>query len=98
MADRRGLSAVVGGIFSSDSFYSERPELMHRIAAYGVLGAEMEASALYTLAAKFGRRALAVCTVADHLLTGETTTAHERERTFGDAVEIALGAVVAVAG
>ena len=50
---------------------------------YGVLAVEMEASALYTLAAKYGRRALAICTVSDHIVTGEETTAQEREQTFG---------------
>ena len=57
---------------------------------YGVLAVEMEASALYTLAAKHGRRALAICTVSDHIVTGEETTSQEREQTFGDMVEIAL--------
>ena len=57
---------------------------------YGVLAVEMEASALYTLAAKHGRRALAICTVSDHIVTGEETTAQEREQTFGAMVEIAL--------
>jgi purine-nucleoside phosphorylase len=62
------------------------------MAEYGVLAVEMEASAIYTLAAKYGRRALAICTVADHIVTGEETTAQERERTFGTMVEIALEA------
>ena len=57
---------------------------------YGVLAIEMEASALYTLAAKHGRRALAICTVSDHIVTGEETTSQEREQTFGEMVEIAL--------
>jgi purine-nucleoside phosphorylase len=61
---------------------------------YGVLAIEMEASALYTLAAKHGRRALAICTVSDHLVTGEQTTAAEREQTFGEMVELALAAAV----
>lgn len=85
----------VGLIFSSDSFYSARPELTQRMAEYGVLAVEMEASALYTLAAKFGRRALTACTVSDHILTGEETTALEREQTFGHMVEIALEAMLA---
>jgi purine-nucleoside phosphorylase len=63
---------------------------------YGVLAVEMEASALYTLAAKHGRRALAICTVSDHIVTGEETTAHEREQTFGEMVEIALAAALDV--
>jgi purine-nucleoside phosphorylase len=82
----------VGLIFSADSFYGPRPELTSRMAEYGVLAVEMEASAIYTLAAKYGRRALAICTVADHIVTGEETTARERERTFGAMVEIALEA------
>ncbi len=84
----------VGLIFSSDSFYAARPELVSRMAEYGVLAVEMEASALYTLAAKFGRRALAICTVSDHIVTGEQTTAAERQETFGDMVEIALTAAL----
>jgi purine-nucleoside phosphorylase len=87
----------VGLIFSSDSFYSARPELAARMAEYGALAVEMEASGLYTLAAKFGRRALAVCTVSDHILTGEETTSLEREQTFGHMVEIALDAMLAPA-
>jgi len=82
----------VGLIFSSDSFYSPRPELTARMAEYGVLAVEMEASALYTLAAQHGRRALCVCTVSDHIVTGEETTSAEREQTFGAMIEIALGA------
>ncbi|REJ05665.1 hypothetical protein DY023_08690 [Microbacterium bovistercoris] len=58
-------------------------------------GAEMETSALYTLAAYRERRALSICTVSDHLVTHEQTTAQEREQTFGDMVEIALRAATA---
>ena len=54
----------------------------------------MEASALYTLAAQYGRRALAICTVSDHIVTGEETTAAEREQTFGEMVDIALAAAM----
>ncbi len=84
--------AHVGLIFSSDSFYAARPELVSRMVDYGVLAVEMEAAALYTLAAKYGRRALAICTVSDHILTGEETTSQEREQTFGRMVEVALTA------
>ena len=59
---------------------------------HGVLAVEMEASALYTLAASYGRRALAICTVSDHMVTGEETTSQEREETFWAMVEIALEA------
>ena len=89
--------AHVGLIFSSDSFYPSRPELSARMVDYGVLAVEMEAAALYTLAAKYGCRALAICTVSDHLVTGEETTSQEREQTFGRMVEVALTAAAAVA-
>jgi purine-nucleoside phosphorylase len=96
-ASRAGDAGVhVGLIFSSDSFYASRPELTTRMAEYGVLAVEMEASALYTLAAKYGRRALAICTVADHILTGEETTSQEREQTFGAMVEIALESIASL--
>ena len=91
---RNGSPFHVGLIFSSDSFYPARPELLGEMVAYGVLAVEMEASALYTLAAKHGRRALAICTVSDHIVTGEETTSQEREQTFGEMVEIALTAAL----
>lgn len=87
---RDEVATHVGLLFSSDSFYSPRPELLDPMVAHGVLAVEMEASALYTLAASYRRRALAICTVSDHIVTGEQTTALERERSFGDMVEIAL--------
>ena len=86
--------AHVGLIFSSDSFYSARPELVARMVDYGVVAVEMEAAALYTLAAKFGARALAICTVSDHIVTGEETTSQEREQTFGRMIEVALTAAL----
>jgi purine-nucleoside phosphorylase len=93
----RGLEerTAVGLIFSGDSFYSPRPELVERMVAYGVLAIEMEASALYTLAARHRRRALAICTVSDHVVTGEQTTALERQETFSDMVLVALEAMLA---
>lgn len=90
-----GSTAHVGLIFSGDSFYAARPELMMRMVEHGVLAVEMEASALYTLAARHGRRALAICTVSDHLVTGAETSALEREQTFGAMVEVALRAALA---
>jgi purine-nucleoside phosphorylase len=95
LAKNLPVQTKVGLIFSSDSFYSARPELTRRMAEYGALAVEMEASALYTLAAMFGRRALTACTVSDHIVTGQQTTAREREQTFGDMVEIALEAILA---
>lgn len=93
-AAEKNVKSLVGLVYSSDSFYNPRPELLQRMVEYGVLAVEMEAAALYTLAAKFKRRSLAICTVSDHIVTGEETTSQEREQTFGDMVEIALTAVL----
>ena len=90
---RDDVTAHVGLIFSADnSFYNTRRELMRPMVDHGVLAVEMEASALYTIAAGYHRKALAICTVSDHVVTGEETTAAEREHTFDAMVEIALAA------
>ena len=91
---RADVTTHVGLVFSVEQFYNPRAELMKPMVEHGVLALEMEASALYTLAAQHGRRALAVCTVSDHVVTGEATTAQEREQTFGPMVDIALAAAM----
>ena len=88
------VATQVGLVFSSDSFYSPRPELTARMVEYGVLAVEMEASALYTLCAQHKARALTICTVSDHIVTGEETSADEREHSFSPMVEVALAAIV----
>jgi purine-nucleoside phosphorylase len=94
--ERSDVTTHVGLIYSIDSFYNPRaPELTKPLVDHGVLAVEMEASALYTLAASYRRKALAICTVSDHLVTGEETSADEREQTFGAMVEIALAAAFA---
>lgn len=94
-ADNKGIRNHVGGVYSSDVFYAERPDLDEQMVRHGILGVEMEAAELYTLAARHGRRALAVLTVSDHLQTGEALPSEDREQTFGDMVEIALEAAFA---
>jgi len=94
-AGTRDVSTHVGGIYSSDVFYDERPDLNEQMVRHGILGVEMEAAELYTLASRYGRRALAVLTVSDHLITGEALPSEDRERSFGDMVEIALEAAFA---
>ena len=94
-AEAQGVTPHVGGIYSSDTFYDERPDLNEQMVRHGVLGVEMEAAELYTLASRYGRRALAVLTVSDHLQTGEALPSSERERSFGEMVEIALAAAFA---
>ncbi|MDT0203949.1 purine-nucleoside phosphorylase [Nocardioides sp. AE5] len=91
---RDDVRTHTGLIFSGDQFYTPRPELMDPMVAHGVLAVEMEASALYTLAAAHRRRALAICTVSDHIVTGEEMPALEREQSFTAMVEIALAAAL----
>ncbi|MCU9836634.1 purine-nucleoside phosphorylase [Ruegeria sp. WL0004] len=91
-AEKRGVKTHVGGIYSSDVFYDERPDLNEQMVRHGILGVEMEAAELYILAARHKCRALAVLTVSDHLLTGEALPSADRETSFGDMVEIALNA------
>ncbi len=92
-AEAAGTPYRVGQLFSTDSFYDDRTELRDRLPGYGVIAVEMEAAALYTLAAKFNARALSVCTVSDNLVTGDQLSAAERERTFADMVDLVLTTV-----
>jgi len=94
-AKAKGVPTHVGGIYSSDVFYDERPDLNEQMIRHGILGVEMEAAELYNLAARHRRRALAVLTVSDHLITHDALPAEDRERSFGDMVEIALTAAFA---
>jgi purine-nucleoside phosphorylase len=92
-AKEAGLSVRVGNIFTADMFYSDEAQ-NEKLAQYGVLAVEMETTALYTIAAKYGRQALTVLTVSDHIVTGEVTSAEERQTTFLDMMKIALEAAI----
>jgi len=91
-AQEKGVTTHAGNIYSSDVFYDERPDLNEQMTRHGILGVEMEAAELYTLAARHGCRALAVLTVSDHLLTHEALPSSERQSSFAEMVEIALEA------
>ena len=94
-AEKTNSPLHVGGIYSSDVFYDERPDLNEQMTRHGILAVEMEAAELYTLAARYGVRALTVLTVSDHLISGADLTAKQREQSFGEMVEIALKAAFA---
>lgn len=91
VADSLGIPLKVGNILTSDTFYGDDPESWKRWAAYGVLAVEMESTALYTIAAKHKRHALTLLTVSDSIVTGEATSAEERQLAFKGMMEIALG-------
>jgi purine-nucleoside phosphorylase len=89
-AEAMGLRVNVGNILSSDSFYNANQEHWHKWAEYGVLGVEMETSALYTVAAKHQVEALSILTVSDSLVTGKVASAEERQNNFDDMSRLAL--------
>ena len=87
--DRMGYAYKVGNVLSSDVFYNENAH-NDKWSAMGVLAVEMEIAALYMNAARSGNRALAICTVSDHIITGEETTAEERQNTFTKMMDVAF--------
>lgn len=87
--EKLGYKYMVGNVLSTDVFYSVHPKVDNWIKM-GVLGAEMEASALYMNAAYAGKRALVICTVSDHVITGAVTTSEQRRTTFTHMMEVAL--------
>ncbi len=89
-AEKLGVKAFVGNVFSSDTFYDDAQSLASW-KKMGVLAVEMEAAALYMNAARSGKKALCICTISDCPLTGgEECSALEREQTFNKMIEIAL--------
>ena len=86
-----GANYHVGNLLSSDTFYGDDAEASKNWMKMGVMAVEMEAAALYMNAARAGKRALAICTVSDHIITGEATSAEERQNSFTQMMEIALG-------
>ncbi|MBP1838839.1 purine-nucleoside phosphorylase [Formosa algae] len=89
-AKAKQVPIKAGNVLSSDEFYADDFDSYKQWADFGVLCVEMEAAGLYTVAAKYNVNALAILTISDSLVTGERTTAKERETTFKDMIEIAL--------
>lgn len=89
-AKEMALPYHVGNLLSSDRFYGDDETANAGWQKMGVMAVEMEAAALYMNAARCGKRALAICTVSDHILTGEATTAQERQENFTQMMELAL--------
>ncbi len=100
--EAQGASYHVGNINSSDVFYGDPdgvPEALssvHTLKKMGVLALEMEAAALYMNAARFGKRALCICTVSDHVLTGEELSSDQRQTSFTTMMRVALDVAAAM--
>ena len=93
-AERLKQEVHVGNIFTADLFYTPQPEMFAMMEKYGILAVEMEAAGLYGVAAEYGKKALTVLTVSDHIKTGEQTSADERESTFKDMMELTLESIL----
>ena len=98
IAEKTDARIHVGNLLSADTFYDDSPEDATSWNRMGVLAVEMEAAALYMTAARAGKRALAMCTVSDHLLEHTGLSSEERERSFTQMMEIALDTAVAMEG
>ena len=90
IAKKKKLTTHIGGIYSSDVFYDERPDLTKEMIRHGILAVEMETAELYTLAARYNRKALSILTASDHLITKKELPSVEREKSFSSMVELAL--------
>lgn len=89
-AKANGVTSHVGNILSSDTFYNADPSFNDRWAKMGIIAVEMETAGLYATAADAGVEALGIFTVSDSLVTGEATTAEQRQTAFTDMMELAL--------
>jgi purine-nucleoside phosphorylase len=90
----RGVEVKVGNIHSADLFYEPRGDLFATMERMGVLAVEMEAAGIYGVAAERGARALTICTISDHIKTGEKTSSDERQSSFREMVDVALDGLV----
>lgn len=92
-AEELGYNYKVGNIYSSDIFYDENSGATAQWQKMGVLAVEMESAALYMNAARYGGRALCLCTISDSLVTGEATTAEQRQNSFTHMMDVAFGII-----
>lgn len=89
-AEKMNIKTVVGNILSSDVFYDDNKDANTQWKKMNILAVEMEAAALYMNAARAGKKALCILTISDHVFTGESLSAEDRQLTFRDMMKIAL--------
>lgn len=89
-AKEMGVTYHVGNLLSSDIFYGDDETANAAWAKMGIMAIEMEGAALYMNAARLNKNALVICTVSNHIITGEETTAEERQNSFGEMITLAL--------
>ncbi len=91
VAKEKGINVHVGNVNSSDVFYGDDPTSAEKLKKMGILCAEMECAGLYMNAARAGKKALGILTISDHIFTGESLSAEDRQFSFRNMMEIALG-------
>ncbi len=89
-AKNNAIDFKAGNVLSSDIFYDDDPDYYKKWARHGVLCAEMETAGIYTLASKFGVKALTILTISDSLVNGEEVSSEVREKKLTEMVKIAL--------
>ena len=101
-ADSMNLHCHVGNVLSSDTFYNDDEKLDESMSStfawskMGIMAVEMETAALYMNAARYGKNALTICTISDHLITGEKTSAEERQNSFVEMIKLALNTAISL--
>ena len=101
-AENHGATYHVGNVNSSDVFYGDHEgvpqglDSVYGLRKMGVMALEMEAAALYMNAARYGKRGLCICTISDHILTGEETTSQQRQESFTTMMKVALDVAAAM--
>ncbi|WP_281647066.1 purine-nucleoside phosphorylase [Parendozoicomonas sp. Alg238-R29] len=95
-AREAGVSIKVGNLFSADLFYNPDASMFDVMEKYNILGVEMEAAGLYGVCAEFGANGLAICTVSDHIRTGEALDAEARQNSFNEMMEVSLNTVASL--
>ena len=93
VANDAGISMSVGPVFTSDLFYGPDPELFTKLTRRGILGVEMEIAGLYSLSQAEGAKALALVTVSDDIIRQEVMSSADRESTFDEMIQVALGII-----
>jgi purine-nucleoside phosphorylase len=92
-ADELGMDIKVGNIFTSDFFYMPDKSVIDTLKKYRVLGIDMEAAGIYGVAAEYGAKAIAICTVSDHLTFETSLSSEERQTSFDEMIELALASL-----
>ena len=89
-AERLGVRADVGQVFTADQFYNDNAEAGQMYRKFGILALEMETAGIYWTAQRLGKQALSILTISDHIFTGEALSAQERQDSFHEMMEVAL--------